>query len=236
MSTKNKTIFITGGATGIGLETARQLASEQCNVCVFSKSAPKDPGAKEFFSQDSQHILFVRGDITKAAEAKSAVQKCIKKFGGIDVLINNAALGGKTKLFEKTTPKEWEQLLKVNIQGTLLVTQLVLPFMKKQKSGCIINISSGAGLYGIEGLSIYSLTKAAVLNFTQSLAQEVSGFGIRVITITPGSTDTRMFKTLFPGKKPHHTAAQVAQVIVRAIKKEVEPDSRHVIDVFYHQR
>lgn len=230
---KNKTAFITGGTSGIGLESARQLRDEKYSICIFSKSAPKTPEAREFMRLDD--ILFVKGDITKPADIKKGVDQCLKKFGSIDVLINNAAIA-QAKMFEKTSPHDWDTVLNVNIKGTLLVTQHILRVMKKQKSGCIINISSGAGLYGIERLSLYSLSKAAVLNFTQSLAQEVAQYGIRVLTVTPGSTDTRMFKSLFPGKKPHHSAAQVAQIIVRAIKREVEPDSRHVIDVFYHQR
>ncbi|OGM92546.1 hypothetical protein A2755_00420 [Candidatus Wolfebacteria bacterium RIFCSPHIGHO2_01_FULL_48_22] len=233
MKNKNKTVFITGGASGIGLETVKQLHEDTFNVCVLSKSNPKDPTIRDLFRRDG--MLFVRGDISKPIDVKKAVSQCMQKFKSIDVLVNNAAIA-QAKPFEKATPKDWEKVMNINIKGTLYVTKEVLRVMRKQKSGCIVNISSGAGTYGVENLSIYSLTKAAVINFSQSLAQELSSSGIRVFAITPGSTDTRMFKSLFPGKKPHHTAAQVAQVIVRAIKKEVEPDSRHIIDVFYHQR
>lgn len=230
---KNKTAFITGGASGIGLETARQLLAEKYCICVLSKSIPKDPLVREFFEQDD--VVFVRGDISRQGDVKRAIATCLKSFGRIDVLVNNAAIA-QSKLFERTTQKDWELLLRVNILGTLFVTKTILPIMKKQKSGCIVNISSGAGVYGIGGLSLYSLTKAALINFTQSLAQEVSSLGIRVLSVAPGSTDTRMFQSLFPDKKAHHTAGQVAQVIVRAIKKDIEPDSKHIIDVFYHQR
>ena len=100
----------------------------------------------------------------------------------------------------------------------------------------IINISSGAELYGIEELSVYSAAKAGLIAFTQALAEETNPFGIKVVAITPGSTDTKMFREAFPNEKPQHTPEQVAEVIYKTIINEIKPDDRVVVDVFHHTR
>lgn len=232
MSYKNKTVFITGGGSGIGFETAKKLIDEGYFVCVYSTSIPN---TKEIAKMaKNPQILFIKGDIKNRLQLISGIKKTLKKFGRIDVLINNAAIA-ENKEFIKTSKKNWKKIIDVNIGGTLNVTKEILKIMANQKSGMIINISSGAGIFGVENLSLYSLTKAALINFSQSLHNEVKKLGIDVFTITPGSTNTKMFKKCFPNQKPHHTTSQVADVILKSIKKEIIPDDKFIVDVFYHQ-
>lgn len=235
MKINNKTVFITGATTGIGLETAKLLLEERANVVIYSISIPKNPEINTLKKQ--KNILIIKGDIRNKKSVKSALKKTTKKFGKIDVLINNASIAQR-KDFEKTTQKDWDAMIDINIKGTLNVTQIILKQMLRPQiqSPMIINISSGAGYEGIEHLSLYSLTKSAIMNFTHSLSDELSNKKIDILTVAPGSTDTQMFKEVFPGQKPHHTPKQVAQVIIKTIKKEILPDERRIIDVFHHAK
>ncbi len=226
MDIKDKVVFITGGTTGIGLATARTCIDRGARVVVYSVSEPTD---EELFKNDN--ILFIKGDITNAKAVEKAFKKAIKTFGSCDVLINNAAIVGR-KPFIDTTPKDWDKLINVNIKGTLTVTKA---FLENVKEGVIINIASGAGEYGIREMGVYSLTKAAIINFTQSLSQEV-GEKIRIATVAPGSTDTAMFSKAFPTREPKHVPQEVADVILKTIVGDITPDDRLIVDVFEHSR
>jgi 3-oxoacyl-[acyl-carrier protein] reductase len=231
ISLKNKTVFITGATSGIGLETAKILLDEGANVTIYSINIPNKPEVKEI--KKHPHVLLLKGDIRSQRHVRKAVKKTVKKFGSIDFLINNAAIAQRRD-FMDTKPKDWDDLIDINIKGTLNVTHQALEQMLKQKSGMVINISSGAAFDGIGHLSLYSLTKAAVMNFSQSLSEEVKAKGIDILTVAPGSTDTEMFRQAFPKHKPHHTPQQVAEIIIKVAKKEIQPDDKLVVDVFYH--
>ena len=231
MNLKHRTIVITGGTSGIGLATAQHAHAQGANILVYSHSNP-DPAHKEFFS--SPNVLFIKGDIRDRKKVVSAYQQALKKFGSLDILINNAAIAQK-KPFISTTQKDWDDLIDINIKGTLVMTQEFLIHFTGQE-GMIINISSGAGLYGIEDMSVYSLTKAALINLTQSLAQELQKENIAVITVTPGSTNTNMFNSVFPDRNPHHTPDHIANVIIDTITGTITPNDALVVDVFKHTR
>ena len=235
MEITNKTIFITGATSGIGLETAKLLLEENANIVIYSITIPKTPEIDSL--KKNKKILIIKGDIRNKKSVENALKKTIKKFGKINVLINNASIAQR-KDFTKTTQKDWDAMIDINIKGTLNVTQIVLKQMicSQTQSPMIINISSGAGYEGIEHLSLYSLTKSAIMNFTHSLSDELSNKKIDILTVAPGSTDTQMFKEVFPGQKPRHTSKQVAQVIIKTIKKEILPDERRIVDVFHHAK
>jgi 3-oxoacyl-[acyl-carrier protein] reductase len=242
MEIKGKTVFITGAASGIGLETAKKFICEGANVTIYSRGTM---GIPDGLFEDS-HILLHEGDVCDRDEVGRAVNETMKKFGSLDVLINNAGVAQR-KRFEDILEDEWNKMLNVNLCGMFIVTQEALKAMDTGvaetdhdgctvKRKCIINISSGAGLFGIPELSIYSATKAAVIAFTQALSGELVQSGIDVITITPGSVDTGMFKKLFEGKTPHHSPEDVADVIYKTVIGEIKPDNRMIVDTFYHQR
>lgn len=242
MDIKGKTIFITGGATGIGLETAKKFVAEGANVVVYSR----DTIGSEALTFPGDRALVIEGDVCDRSRVKSAIMQAKERFGGIDVLVNNAGVAQR-KRFEDTTEAEWHNMINVNLCGMFTVTQEVLRAMdakgaKTDHDGCgvgrkcIVNISSGSGLFGIPELAVYSATKAAVIAFTQALSAELAQSGIDVITVTPGSVGTDMFKELFKGKDPHHTPADVAETIYRTVIGEIKPDDRLIVDTFYHQR
>jgi len=233
MELKDKVAFITGGGTGIGLAAAQAFLAEGASVTVFSRSIPES--AELDALRKNKQALVMKGDITDAEGVRKALLKTVNTFGGLHILVNNAAIAHR-KSFEQTTPKDWDEIIDINIKGTLTVTHTALPFIKASGGGIIINIASGAGIYGIGGLSLYSLTKAALINFTQSLHEEVAPDHIRVFTVAPGSTDTGMFRELFPDHPAAHTPEHVASVIVKAIGGIIKPDDHLIVDVFEHER
>lgn len=242
MDIKGKTIFITGGASGIGLETAKKFIAEGANVVIYSYGTSAIP--ENLFPPD--RIVIREGDICDRDAVGRAVNEAMQKFGSLDVLINNAGVAQR-KRFKDMSEAEWNRMLTVNLCGMFIVTQEALKAMdtgaaSRDHDGCvinrkcIINISSGAGLYGIPELAVYSATKAGVIAFTQALSGELVQSGIDAITITPGSVGTDMFKELFKGVDARHTPAEVAEVIYRTVIGEMKPDTRLIVDTFHHQR
>lgn len=228
-----KTLFITGGTTGIGLATAQLFLENGYNVFIFSNVIPKNAGIQAL--QSDPYCLIAEGDIRDAKAVRAAIAQALRRFKRIDLLINNAAVALCKPLLQ-TTKREMDFILEVNIRGTLTMTQEMLKAFVKQGFGMVINISSGAGTFGIANLSVYSLTKAAIINLSQSLSQEFKGTALRFLTVTPGSTDTAMFRQCFPDDAPHHSPADVARIIYRAAQGELQPNDQLVIDTFYHER
>jgi NAD(P)-dependent dehydrogenase (short-subunit alcohol dehydrogenase family) len=222
-------VFITGASSGIGLATAKLLLSQGYNVAIFSLTPPEPKDAE--ILRHIHSALVLRGDITKEMQIKKALQKTVQKFGSLDVLINNAGISQK-KLFADSSPKEWEIIININLKGTLLTTKCALPYMRK--GGLVINISSGSALHPVPHLSLYSLTKAAILNFTQTLDAELQPRGIRAITITPGSTQTALFEKASPGKNPLYQPEDIAVVIADTISGKKKPDKYRVVNPFKH--
>ena len=229
MNTKGKVVFITGGVSGIGLATAKKFLSEGAKVVIYSKNI------KELSEELGGNALVIEGDVCSREQVKKAIKTTIQKFGKLDVLINNAGVAQR-KLFLETQEKDWDFIFSVNVKGVFVVTQEALKIMGSGEDKVIINIASGAGIYGIAELSIYSATKAAVINFTLSLSQELASRKIRVITVAPGSVDTQMFHSLFKARTPSHTPEEVAEIIYETAIGKIKPDDRLIVDVFHHTR
>lgn len=180
MDTK-KVWFITGAGRGMGKIIAKAALNAGHKVVATGRHI--DAVTKAI--GESDHLLIVQLDVTRPAEAQSAVNAAIERFGTIDVLINNAAqfYGG---FFEELTPDQIEEQLQVALIGPMNVTRAVLPVMRKQRSGHIISISSGAGLSGFEFNSAYCASKFALEGWMESLSPEIAPFDIHTTIVNPG--------------------------------------------------
>jgi NADP-dependent 3-hydroxy acid dehydrogenase YdfG len=184
MNLEGKLIIITGVSKGIGLATAQLLLEKGAVVAGWSRNAPKLEHANfHFFVTDVQDPISIKAAFTQTVEKLGA-----DIFG----LINNAGLGIGGKI-EEISVEDWNTMFRTNVDGIFHCTRLVLPEMKRQEQGHIINISSIAGLTGIEEMTGYCATKFAVRGISQSLFKEVRNFGIKVTCIFPGSVQTNFF-------------------------------------------
>lgn len=183
-----KTVLVTGGARGIGRAIVRRLAEKNYNILLDynSSEVPALELSKEF-----KNIKIFRADVTDRNEVHDMVEFAKKKFGQIDILINNAGVASSA-LFQDTSFEEWNRLMNVNLNGVFHCTQEVLPDMIARHDGKIINISSIWGMVGASNEVAYSTSKAAVIGMTKALAKEVGPSNIKVNCIAPGIVMTDM--------------------------------------------
>jgi NAD(P)-dependent dehydrogenase (short-subunit alcohol dehydrogenase family) len=177
----SKVWCITGAGRGMGADIAKAALAAGYEVVATGRSTDK---VAEALGQ-SDNLLIAKLDITKPADAESAVKAAVERFGRIDVLVNNAA-NFYAGFFEELTPEQMERQLSTSLIGPMNVARVVLPVMRKQRSGLIITISSTAGLTGFEFGTAYAASKFGLEGWMQSLQAEVEPFGIDTITVNPG--------------------------------------------------
>ena len=185
-------ILVTGASRGIGREIARSQALKG-NVVIANYNKSEEQA--QSLQKQNENIDIYKADVSKRAEVKIMVEYVIKKYGKIDVLINNAGIA-ESKLFTEVTDEEWQKIINNNLYSAFCVTQEVLPNMIYNKKGCIINISSIWGMVGASCETIYSITKAGLDGMTKSLAKELGPSNIRVNSIAPGIIETDMNKNI----------------------------------------
>jgi 3-oxoacyl-[acyl-carrier protein] reductase len=185
--------MITGSTRGIGLATAVEFLKAGDRVAIFCRHKGHVEAARRLLSSygKKEHILGIVGDVRKEADAQRIITQCLKHFGWIDILINNAGVGAY-KPIEETTEKEWDTVLDTNLKGCFLFMRQVIPIMKKQGRGIVINVSSGLGVEGMANFSAYCASKFGVVGLTQVAADETTDTGIKVYTVLPGAVDTQL--------------------------------------------
>ena len=177
-----KTWFITGASRGFGMEITKAVLASGDKVVATVRNHPEQL-ANEFNKHPD--LFVVTMDVTVESQVKDAVQQSIDRFGKIDVLVNNAGYGLLSAV-EEATDAEVKQNYEVNVFGTLNVIRAVLPFMRKERSGHIINVSSVGGLSAYVGWGLYGSTKFAIEGITEALAQELAPVGIHATVVAPG--------------------------------------------------
>ena len=183
----NKVWLITGAGRGLGVDIAKAALAGDHKVVATGRNTDKVAKALG----KSPELLVVKLDITKPADAESAVKAAVDRFGRIDVLVNNAA-NFYAGFFEELSPEQIERQLSTSLIGPMNVTRAVLPIMRKQGSGLIITISSTAGLIGFEFGTAYAASKFGLEGWMQSMQPEVEPFGINTITVNPGFFRTEL--------------------------------------------
>ncbi len=186
-----RTVLVTGGSRGIGASIVRRFAAQGDSVAFLYHSAHEAARAIE----QETGAFGIQADIASPGDVRGAVSQVRERYGGIDVLVNNAAISSFSLLTD-LTDEEWGRFMAVNINGAFYTTRAVLPDMIHKKGGRIIQISSMWGQVGSSCEVHYSTTKAALIGFTRALAKEVGPSGITVNCIAPGFIQTEMNQSL----------------------------------------
>jgi len=189
--------IVTGGGSGMGAAIAETFAREGAHVAVVDVDGD---AAKRVAAEIGNPAIAIKCDVTKRSDIDAAVVETAAKFGGLNVLVNNAGVAHVNKPLLDISEKEFDRVFAVNVKGLFMFTQAVVPLMRGQ-GGVIINIGSTAGLRPRPGLSAYNATKGAVHNLTKTLAVELAPDKIRVCAIAPVATDTPLLPT-FLGPMP----------------------------------
>lgn len=232
-----KTILITGSSTGFGKLTAKLFQEKGWNVIATMRSPEKETELTTL-----ENVLVTRLDVTDMTSVSEAVEQGVEKFGTIDVLVNNAGYGGHAFL-EQFSEKQIYSMFETNVFGVMKVCRAVLPHMRKQRSGVIINISSMAGYLGLPLSSTYCASKFAVEGLTEAMALEYKPFNIKVKAIAPGAYGTNFVaatdNNLEQGDDEliplaQKTAAHFAHLIEQMQNQEGKPaDPQEVADKIY---
>lgn len=186
---KNKTVAITGGSAGIGKAVALGFAEEGCNLSICGRTESRLEQLSESFKAKGYTIQTVQADVSKIDDLERFAKKTVERWGKIDIWINNAG-AIKPSPFEELTQEEWDQIVNTNLRAVYYGSAIASGYMKKTGGGVIINTSSFASLVPTAGKALYSATKAAVNNLTQTLAVELASDKIRVVGIIPGYVHT----------------------------------------------
>ncbi|PLR73535.1 SDR family NAD(P)-dependent oxidoreductase [Bacillus sp. UMB0728] len=197
----DKVAVITGGAGGIGKETAKQFLNEGAKVVIvdlFQESLDEAKAELDALGK----VIAVQGDVTKEEDVKNYVQKAVDTFGRIDIFFNNAGIEGKVQPIAETELEDFLKVQNVNVAGAFLGLKHVIPVMTTQESGSIINTSSVAGFGGTPGVAPYVTSKHALVGLTKVAALEAAPFNIRVNSIHPSPVHTRMMRSLEAGFAP----------------------------------
>jgi NADP-dependent 3-hydroxy acid dehydrogenase YdfG len=193
---KDKVVIITGASSGIGYATALTLSKAGAKVAIGARRTDKLEELENQIKKNGGDVLSRKLDVTQKTDCDAIVEQTIKKWGAVDILINNAGLM-PLSFVKNLKIDEWDQMVDVNIKGVLYCTAAVLPHMREAKSGHIINISSVAGRIVFPAGSVYCATKHAVTAFSEGLRQELSPRNnIRVTTIEPGVVSTELTNTI----------------------------------------
>ena len=194
MRLKDKVAIITGAGQGIGAAYARKFCEVGAKVVVADINQEKAEAVVKKVTEKGHEALAVLTDVSDEASTQGLARSVMEKYGRIDILVNNAAIFAtiETKPMEEISVEEWDGLMGVNLKGLFLCCKAILPQMKAQKQGKIINVSSATVFMGKPYYIHYVTSKAGVIGFTRALAREVGDWNIQVNCLTPGYTETEI--------------------------------------------
>lgn len=192
---KGKVAIITGGTRGIGLETVRVFKENHAEVILFGSKEESVNKALAELKEEGHEVYGYYPNLNDYEEITKIVEEIVLKFGHIDILINNAGISANKKI-EETTSEDFAKIMNLNVNAIFNVSKAVIPYMKENKGGTILNTSSMVSIYGQPSGVGYPASKFAVNGITKSLARELAPFNIRVNAVAPGVTKTDMVAAL----------------------------------------
>jgi NADP-dependent 3-hydroxy acid dehydrogenase YdfG len=192
---EGKIVVITGASSGLGEAAAKHLSAKGAIVALGARRVGRIQSLADELNSNGGKALAIATDVTKHEQVKALVDAAVQTYGRIDVIINNAGLMPQSPL-DRYKIDEWNQMIDVNIKGVLYGIAAALPYMQKQKSGHIINVSSVAGHKVRAGGAVYAATKHAVRVISEGLREEVKPYNLRTTIISPGAVDTELPNTI----------------------------------------
>ena len=192
---ENKTVFITGGLSGIGKACAIAAAKEGANITIADLNSVYTSEVMEEIKKENPKAIFIECDVSVFAQVESAIEQVVSTFGTLDVALNNAGIGGQSNKTGDMTEQAWLKVIGVNLNGVFNCMKHELTQMAKQKKGVIVNMSSILGKVGFAMSSHYVAAKHGILGLTQTAALEYAAEGIRINAICPGFIDTPLLTT-----------------------------------------
>jgi NADP-dependent 3-hydroxy acid dehydrogenase YdfG len=211
---KDKVVVITGASSGLGAETARHLSKAGARVVLGARRLDRLKSLSGELHLDPEAIQ--KTDVTDRTQVQALVDRAVILHGRVDVMLNNAGLM-PSSLLDKLKVDEWDRMIDVNIKGVLYGIAAVLPYMQKQMSGQIINVSSVAGHKVGPGGAVYAGTKWAVRAISEGLRQEVKPWNIRTTIVSPGAVATELISTI--------TDSDIAAGMATTYEKAIPPSS-----------
>jgi NAD(P)-dependent dehydrogenase (short-subunit alcohol dehydrogenase family) len=219
-----KTAIVTGGAVGIGRACAQRMAEEGAKVAIFDVLETEGKALADMLSANGHDAAFWPVDVADEAAVKSAIDEAAARFGGLQVMVNNAGISGSPKPTDQVTEEEWDRVQAVNVKGVFFGTKHAIPHFRKAGGGSVINLSSIAGLIGVGGIAPYHASKGAVRLMSKNDAITYAPEKIRVNSIHPAYIWTPMVENHLRATAPDLEAAKAAAGAAHPIGTMGEPD------------
>ena len=197
MKLKDKRAIITGANQGFGFAIAKAFVSEGASIAICARNKEKLEDALailKLMAKPGQKVVGQCCDVSKEKEVTSFISFALKELGGVDVLVNNAGVYGPKGLIEEVSSEEWTSAIQINLFGVMYFCKQIIPIMKKQGHGKIINLSGGGATNPLPRISAYAASKAAAVRFTETLAEECKGTNVFINAIAPGALNTGLLE------------------------------------------